>query len=197
MKCKFQVLPRQYGKTFKLVEMFKNIVNEDKETVSFITPREVHAIEVKKRLNLSPTSLNPCSVSHFINKQTIFGVKPKVYDKVLIDEYLLMTEVEQAQLYSLLKNTPSTVHIMTSAVKLINKDLLELVRTLRKYEDIICTTSFYNLEQLEQAKYLASNFLTDPKTEIIAPYHDSRRIMTPEQHELSMGKLYDIQEKSS
>ena len=177
--------------------MFKNIVNEDKETVVFITAQEVHAREVKKRLNLSPTSLNPCSVSHFINKQTIFGVKPKVYDKVLIDEYLLMTEVEQAQLYSLLKNTPSTVYIMTSAVKLINKDLLELVRTLRKYEDIVGTTSFYNPEHLKQAKYLADNFLTDPKTEIIAPYHDYRRIMTPEQYELSIGKLYDIQEKSS
>jgi hypothetical protein len=132
-------------------------------------------------------------VFQFINKQTSLGVRPKTYDKVLIDEYLLMTEEEQAQLYNLIRNTPSTVHIMTSAVRLINNDLLELVRTLRKYEeDIIYTTSFYNLDQLKQAKYLASNFLSDPNTEIIAPYHDYRRMMTLEQHELSMGKLYDL-----
>lgn len=189
-KCYFHVLPRQYGKTTRLTEMFKNIVNEDKETVVFITAQEVHAREVKKRLNLSPTSLNPCSVSHFINKQTIFGVKPKVYDKVLIDEYLLMTEVEQAQLYSLLKNTPSTVHIMTSAVRLIDRNILDLVRTIVKYEDIIDTVSFYDPEHIKMAEYFTSNFLSDPNTEIIAPYHDYRKIMNPEQYDLSMGKFY-------
>ena len=199
MKCKFQVLPRQYGKTTKLIEMFKGIVNEDKETAAFITAREVHAREVRSRLNLSPRSLNPCSVSAFINKQTVFGVKPKVYDKVLIDEYLFMTEEDQAQLYGILKSTPSIVRIMTSAAKLINKDILDIVRMNRKHEDIVAQVAFYDPEHLKHASYLAQNFLSDPNTEIIAPYpyHDYRRMMTLEQHELSMGKLYDFQEKSS
>lgn len=192
MQCKFQVLPRQYGKTTKLIEMFKDSYDDRKESVVLIAPRAVHVYKIQKELRVGPNFQNICSVSSFINKQTEKGIKPLVYDKVLIDEYFLMTEEEQAQLYNLLRNTPSTVHIMTSAVKLINQDILSLIRNVKRCGPLVEYIVFTDKAHNRQAEYLMSNFISDPMTEIIVPYHDRKNIMTPDQYELSLGKLYDL-----
>ena len=171
------IKPRLSGKTSRLIDLLS-------EGSVLIVPAQYaawQAIQTSGKPNIMTSQ-------QFISHYQTLGIRYNTYNIIYIDEYLGMAPSVQRHLYEIIKqHHKGKVVIMTSAYRLINCELLRLVTQLRKPG----TEKFLNSEYQAEIEYLRYNFLSDPQTQIDAPYHDLEASLTQEQFTMTLGRIFE------
>lgn len=193
-RCNFEILPRQSGKTQSLVRKASSLL-DDGYSVAFIVPNmgmKKHIMDIYRE---EPGSHVIFTVEEYLRYINQIGVRTKSFDYTLIDEYLLVNDNQQKELYYYAPMyTKKIVYIKTTSYKLYDKGMVDLIKgwktLVRNYQELILASKIEFIDTKE-AEHLLYNFLTDPKTQIITVYNDFKKMYSKEQYDLYvMGKIF-------
>jgi hypothetical protein len=193
-KCNLEILPRQSGKTQSLVRKASSLLNEG-YSVAFVVQNMPMKRYIVDRYRKEPGSHVIFTVDEYIRYVNERGVRVKPFDYTLIDEYLLINDNQQKELYYYVPMyTKKIVYIKTTAYKLYDKKMIDLIKgwktLVRNYEEQILASKI-EFKNAKEAEHLLYSFLTDPKTQIITVYNDFRKVYNKEQYDLYvMGKIF-------
>ena len=193
-RCNFEILPRQTGKTQSLVMKASSLLDEG-YSVAFIVLNmgmKKHIMDIYRE---EPGSHVIFTVEEYLRYINQIGVRTKSFDYTLIDEYLILCDSQQKELYYYAPiYTKKTVYIKTTSNKLYDKNMVDLIKgwktLVTKHEELILASKIEFIDTKE-AEHLLYNFLTDPKTQVITVYNDFKEMYTKEQYDLCvMGKIF-------
>ena len=193
-RCNLEILPRQTGKTQSLVRKASSLL-DDGYSVAFIVPNMAMKRNIMSMYREEPGSHVIFTVEEYLRYVTQMGVRIQQFDYTLIDEYLLINDSQQKELhYHIPIITKKTVYIKTTAYKLYDKNMIDLIKAwktlVRNYQELILASKI-EFTDSKEAELLLYNFLTDPKTQIITVYNDFKKMYTKEQYDLYvMGKIF-------
>ena len=160
MNIQFDIQPRQTGKTTSLIN--RALLNKNG---LFLTMNMRSLLNINRTYNPKKYGIDTKTSSDFINDFMSYE-KDFNYKNIYIDEYLFYDEKEQAVLNYIISDCFDdnlNVYIKTTASKLINKNLYNLVRLMKKHNITIMDLPE---EIFNSTGYLYFNLLTHPDCKV-------------------------------
>ena len=180
MRIQFDIQPRQTGKTTSLAKM----ALANKKGI-FITINSEMERYITEQYNINPNNITVQPYYDFVGLilDNEYNIVPEYinnlyfsnhkYANIYIDEYLFYEYYDQDKLNYILSTYFNTanVFVKTTADKLLNRDLYNLVRLMRKNK--INHSNLPN-EIYNKTKYLYNNLLTHPDCKVSINNHFMR-----------------------
>lgn len=187
--CFFDISARQTGKTHQLIEMIKR-----PNSKNIIICKNLPMLDnLLHRGYIDRVNNHFFTIQTFKSRVSAIGMSSLAYDNAFIDEYLGFG-ADMGMIYKYLPSMVlENVYIKTSPYKMYNQNIFELVKTLKSdgLDNIIDGIYFTTSDYGDQANELYYNFITDSRTTVRSSYHDCENIVSKEQRELQLGKIWE------
>ena len=177
--CEFYIEPRSSGKTYNLIRKFFSLDN-----VAYIGLNK-HSIGLD---NLRYLRSNNFDNNNFFNQHlNIEELTGRRFDYVLIDDYLFFEKENIEKFDHFLPSITKNIIIKTTAYKLINKDILYIVKKARELNVSSMCLDFKKPE----VNYLFFNLISHPLTKLITEYDNYKKELGENEYKTQIcGELF-------